>query len=66
MHQEIISLFDESLGKELVPKDLIDDLLVISNDQDVDTLLILQTRWDIVRNPRNYFILNFTSAVADP
>ena len=65
MHQEIISLFDESLGKELVPKDLIDDLLVISNDQDVDTLLILQTRWDIVRNPRNYFILNFSSAVAD-
>lgn len=66
MHQEVISLFDEGLGEELIPKDLIDDLLVISDDQDVDILLILETRWDIIRHSCDYFLLNFTAAVGDP
>lgn len=66
MHQKVISLFDEGLCEELVPKDLIDDLFMISDDQDVDTLLVLETRRDIIRHSCDYFLLNFTISVGDP
>lgn len=66
MHQKVISLFDEGLGEELIPKYLVDDLLVVSDDQDVNILQVFETRWDIIRHSCNYFLLNFTVAVGDP
>lgn len=65
MHQEVVSLFDEGLCKELIPKNLADDLFWISNDQNIDDLLILKTHRDIIRNSCHYFLLNLSIVVAD-